>query len=116
MAITREWLGRGGWLPDLSAATEARATLLRRQPPSLRRWPAYDDEIGELERALLRGHVSQKVFDGRCRKIADRPLPSWMTKAGEPEMTLERRVQELEARQPDENWECHRIIVEVGQS
>ena len=69
---------KGSSVPDLSAATEARASLLRRQPVAYRRWPAFDDELGELERALLKGQVSQQKFDRRCQKIAAQPLPGWM--------------------------------------
>ena len=31
-------------------------------------------------------------------------------------MSIERRLRKLEDRQPDENYECHRVIVEIGMS
>jgi len=78
-------------VPDLSAATEARAAILRRQPPCTRRRPAFDDELRELERALLTGRVSQRVFETRCEKIAGRPLPGWMA-SQDSEIGNERRA------------------------
>ena len=64
--------------PDFSAATEARSTLLRRQPSAHQQFVAYEDELGELERALSIGSVSQRAFDKRCYRISEKSLPNWM--------------------------------------
>ncbi len=84
-ALVRDWRSRARATepsvrdrPDLSAATEARAALLRRQPSALQHSAAYEDDLGELERALLNGSLSQRAFNGRCQKISERSLPRWM--------------------------------------
>ena len=84
-ALVKDWRSRAratepsvGDRPDLSAATEARAALLRRQPLVLRRSAAYEDELAELERKLVNGSLSQQAFNGRCQKISERTLPRWM--------------------------------------
>ncbi len=84
-ALVKDWRSRAratepsvGDRPDLSAATEARAALLRRQPLALRRSAAYEDELAELERKLVNGSLSQQAFNGRCQKISERTLPRWM--------------------------------------
>ena len=64
--------------PDLSAAQEARVTLLRRQPPALRYQAAYEDDLDALERNLAAGKISQQRFNKRCRDIAEKKLPDWM--------------------------------------
>ena len=60
-ALVKDWRSRArateptvGDRPDLSTATEARAALLRRQPLALRRSAAYEDELAELERKLVK--------------------------------------------------------------
>ena len=63
---------------DISAATEARTALLRRQPLALQDSPAYEDELKALERSLLKGSLSQRAFNGRCQKIGKRALPTWL--------------------------------------
>ena len=62
---------------DLSAATEARATLLRKQAPELRAFVAHDDDIGDLEHKLLRREISQAHFNSACQGIARRGV-GWM--------------------------------------
>jgi hypothetical protein len=65
---------------DLSAATEARATITRRQPEHLRGKPAYSFEIVSAERAVLKGDLSQSEFNALMKDIAEKPLPAWMAK------------------------------------
>ena len=83
--------GPPGNHPDLSAATEARSTLLRLQPSALR--CAYEDELGEVERALLNGSLSQRAFDKRCHKISEKPLPNWMDKNQSPAIAHPTKIQ-----------------------
>ena len=64
--------------PDLSAAQEARVSLIRRQHPLLQGVPAYEDELGSLERHLVTGEIDQDDFDKRCQSIAKRELPDWI--------------------------------------
>ncbi len=64
--------------PDLSAAQEARVSLIRRQHPLLQAVAAYEDDLGALERSLVTGGISQEAFNRRCEAISERELPNWM--------------------------------------
>ncbi len=66
--------------PDLSAATEARATLIRRQPEHLQGRPAFSSEIVSAERAVLKGDLSQSEFNAQMEALATKPIPDWMAK------------------------------------
>ena len=65
---------------DLSAATEARAMITRRQPEHLRGTPAHEAEIQAAERAVLTEALSQDEFNKLVTNIATKPLPAWMAK------------------------------------
>ena len=81
--------------PDFSAATEARASLLRRQPEHLQSFVMYDDDLGEVEHRLLRREIKQTDFNRICKSISRRSL-GWMAdhkpKPNPPKLTPIERI------------------------
>ena len=64
--------------PDLSAAQEARVSLIRGQHPLLQAVVPYEDDLGALERDLVTGKIGQETFNRRCQAISEREHPNWM--------------------------------------
>ena len=64
--------------PDLSAAQEARVSLIRGQHPMLQAVVPYEDDLGALERDLVTGKIGQEGFNRHCQAISEREHPKWM--------------------------------------
>ena len=65
---------------DLSPSAEARRRLSQRLPAHLRDGGVFDAELAQVERAVLRGEISQMEFAARLDTIVAKPLPAWMSR------------------------------------
>ena len=74
---------------DYSAAQEARAAMICRQPEPLKSRAYYEDDLGDLDRHLAEGYlhpewprwrgcIDQATYDKKCKALARKEFPGWV--------------------------------------